>query len=168
MPNYFIEDHNIITFDEYFKNILSYQYSEFIEINEKNYLDEIRKDYQKDFFCSMIDNNIEPRWNENLLDKLEEYNSPFDYLIIDCENLQSYIETHDIFTWLIFDFVINLDMERVDKFHFIHSIIRSNVDFVIKLKRVSRNIKYYPLSHDTNAESFLCTTEDYRYDGLDI
>ncbi|QCX00113.1 hypothetical protein FGM00_08350 [Aggregatimonas sangjinii] len=168
MPNYFENRYNIITISEYFKNILSYQYSSHIEVCEKNYFIEIEKDYNKDFYCQMIDNDIEPRWGENLLDKLIDFNSPYDYMILDCENLESYIKLYNVFTWFILDFVYFLDMQEVDKFEFANSLIRYHkTDFVVKLKRVARNIREYPISKTEVDESFEYM-EDYRYDGLNF
>jgi hypothetical protein len=168
MPKYFNDQYNIITLGEYFNNILSYQYTSFIEIDDKNYFRKIQKDYFKDFYCAMIDNDVEPRWNENLLDKLVDFNSPYDYLILDSENLESYIKSYDIFTWLMLDFVYYLDMEKCGKFDFVNSLIRTeNINHIVKLKRIPRNIKYFPINAEEIKHNFLFI-EEYRYNGLEI
>lgn len=168
MPKYFNNDYNIITIGEYFNNILSYQYYDLIATYDKNYLSKIQKDYQKDFYCSMIDNDIDPTWNENLIDRLVDFNSPYDYLIIDCENIKSYIQLYDVFTWFLMDFVEYLDMEECEKFGFANSLIRTvNVDYIVKLKRIPRNIKYFPINMEDIDDQFLYI-ELYKYDGLKI
>jgi hypothetical protein len=168
MPKYFDDRYNIITLEEYVTNILSYQYSETIVINDKDYFSKIQKDYFKDFYCAMIDNDIEPRWNENLLDKLIDFNSPYDYLILDIANLEAYIDSYDVFTWVLLDIVNYVDMQDSDKFAFYNSLVMDHdLGFVIKLKRIARNIKYHPINIEDGETHFDYIT-DYKYDGLDI
>lgn len=168
MTKYINDKYNLISLGEYINNILSYQYSETMVIEDKDYLSKIEKNYHKDFYCSMIDNDIEPRWNENLLDKLIDFNSPYDYLILDSENIESYIDSYDLFTWVLLDFVNYVDMQESDKFDFFYSLIKDyNLGYVIKLKRIPRNIKYHPIDKE-DSETHFCYIEDYKYDGLDI
>lgn len=166
MPDYYNDKYNIITIGEYFNNLLSYQFKDTLEISGKEYFNAIQKDYFKDFYSSMIDQVIEPKWGENLLDKLEDYNSPNDYLIIDRDSIQSFLESYEIMVWFVLDLAYYLDMKEYDKFSFINNIIRAeNVDCVLKLKRVARNIKYYPISMD-EIENQFDYIELYKYDDL--
>lgn len=166
MPNYYNENYNIITIGEYFKNILSYQFVEILEISNKEYFNIIQKDCSKDFYCSMIDQDIEPKWGENLLDKLEDYNSPFDYLIIDRDSIKSYLDSYEIMVWFILDLGYYLDMEEYHKYNFVNSIIRiENMDYVIKLERVARNIKLHPI-YIKEIENQFDYIEEYKYDDL--
>lgn len=166
MPNYYNDKYNIITIGEYFNNILSYQFTNTLEIIDKEYFNVIQKDYFKDFYSSMIDQDIEPKWGENLLDKLVDYNSPFDYLILDRDNIESFLNSYEIMVCFILDLACYLDMEGNRKFNFVNNVIRvENVDFVVKLKRVARNIKYYPISMD-EIENQFDYIELYKYDDL--
>lgn len=166
MPKYFNDKYNIITIGEYFNNILSYQFSGILEIKDKEYFSSIQKDYFKDFYCSMIDQDIEPKWGENLLDNLEVYNSPFDYLIIDRDSIQSFLDSYEIMVWFILDLAYYLDMEEYQKFDFVNSIIRvENIDCAIKLERVARNIKLNPIFSE-EIENQFDYIELYNYNDL--
>lgn len=166
MIKYYNKLYNIISIGEYFKNILSYQFSNILGVSDKEYFNVIQKDYFKDFYCLMIDNNVEPRWGENLLDKLEDYTSPYDYLIIDRDSIQSFMDSYELMVWFILDLGYYLDMEEYHKFEFVNSIIRyENIDYAIKLKRIARNIKMYPVDVK-DVENQIDIIELYNYDDL--
>jgi anion-transporting ArsA/GET3 family ATPase len=166
MPNYYNAKYNIITIGEYLNNLLSYQFSGTLEISDKDYINNIQKDFLKDFYCSMIDQEIEPKLGENLLDKFEDYNSPFDYIIIDRDSIQSFLDSYEIMVWFVLDLGEYLDIVEYDKFNFIHSIIRvENMDCVIKLERVARNIKLHPV-YIEELENEFDYIEQYNYDDL--
>ena len=90
---YFNEEYNIILPQKYFSNLKSYEYSKILKVNDEGCFDTIQKDYFKDFYGSLIDSSVEPRWGENLLDKLELFNSPYDYFILDLEDIASRIDS---------------------------------------------------------------------------
>ena len=166
MPNYYNDNYNIITIGEYANNILSYQFLDTLIISDKEYFNTIQKDYFKDFYGSMIDQDIDTTWGENLLDKLAVFNSPFDYLIIDTDNIQSFLESYEIMVWFVLDLAHYLDTDKHKKFDFINNSIRAeNIDCVIKLKRVARNIGYNPLSIK-EIENQFDYIELYEYDNL--
>jgi len=59
-------------------------------------------------------------------------------------------------------------MEECDKFSFVESVLRhENIDLVVKLKRVARNIKLYPIDISEFKDD-IDYIEDYRYDDLEL
>ena len=143
MINYYNANYNIIQLRDYMKNIKLYSFDKIIEIDDKDYLNLIQKDYLKDFYSAMVDRNIETRWNEDLYDQLEFYNSPYDYFVMDIEDL---VNHYDDMVLVFSDLVLWLDMEEDEKFKFLYKLLRhSGPDYIIKVHRRARNIGCYPI-----------------------
>ena len=167
MPNYYKSNYNLITIGEYLNNILSYQFAGLIEVSDLDYTFKIEKDILKDFYISFIEEGIAPPANVSSLYNVQEYSS-FDYLIINSDSIRTHVDSYEVMVQFIFDFIHYLDMEECDKFSFVESVLRhENIDLVVKLKRVARNIKLYPIDISEFKDD-IDYIEDYRYDDLEL
>ena len=166
MPYYYNDEYNIITVGEYFNNILSYQFSNTLEITDKEYFNTIQKDYFKDFYSSMIDQDIEPKWGENLLDQLVDYNSPYDYLVLDQESLLNLLEESE-YQLTLMHILHHIDLDKSKKFDLLYKSIFMGSDYVFKFKRVLRDIKSYPIENSFIDELSVKLIE-YKYGDLNL
>lgn len=164
MPKYFIPKYNIITLYEYLKNIESYQFSEIIEVENKNYIEVIKEDFKKEFLNYLAINHM-PVDSENK-SILESFDNSYDYMIIDDENLENFFKYYNVFTWGILDLAYYFDMPEEQKFNFVYSVLRYvNLNLIIKVKRESRNLEIYPIEVEELKDQ-LMLTEEYNYDDL--
>lgn len=144
MANYHNSIYNIILPQEYLKNIYSYNFTKILTVKEKDYLNVIQKDFFKDYYCAMIDKGIEEKWGESLLDQIGDFNSPYDYFVIDRDDLENHLEP--VLDWFFADLVYDLDMEESEKFELLYHLLRAvDKDYVIKVERIARNIGRYPI-----------------------
>lgn len=144
MINYYDANYNIIQLGDYVKNIKQYSFDQLIEIDDKEYLNVIQKDYLKDFYSAMVDRDIETRWNDDLFDQWESHNSPFDYFVMDIDDLVSH---DDDMVKVLSDLVYWLDMKEDEKFKFLYKLLRDGGhDYIIKVRRTARNIGHYPIN----------------------
>jgi len=152
----------------YFKNINSYQYDCIIEVEEKKYSEFIYKDLLKNFYCKLIDSEIELEKESEYEDELIEKSSEYAYLIIDRDDIKSFCPTYELFIAFLMELVYFLDINEIDKFDVIYSLINyvgveykevdetyKTIDYVIKLKKVARNLKSHPIFEDNLEEVML-------------
>lgn len=162
MANYFNQNYNIITFYEYYKNIKTYQFSALLEIKGTDYITALKKDFRNEFFNYLLINELDFN-NEN---NLKNFKNPFDYIIVDNKNIEKFCKYYNIFTWQIIDFTYYLDMPEIQKFDFVHNVIRSvDFNYIIKIKRDFRDLEKYPIEVD-EIDDQLMFTKGYEYNNL--
>tara|TARA_A100000171_G_scaffold20297_2_gene18702 strand:- start:24702 stop:25241 length:540 start_codon:yes stop_codon:yes gene_type:complete len=171
-------DFNIITPSVYYKNIGSYQYDAIIEVKSKEYSKFIYKDLLKSFYCNLIDTDIDLKEESQYDDELIKKSSQYSYLIIDRSDIKSYCPTYELFISFLMELVYYLDINEVEKFDIIYSLINyvgidynyedesfTEIDYVIKLNNVARNLKSNPI-WDDNVEEIMTWVEGYNYNNL--
>jgi|GEM_PF-1983997 len=169
---------NIITPSVYYKNIRSYQYDSIIEVKSKEYSEFIYKDLLKAFYCNLIDNDIDLKEKSESNDDLITNSSKYSYIIIDRSDIKSYCPTYELFISFLMELVYFLDIKEIEKFDIIYSLINNigtdyndedksfiEIDFVIKLKNVARNLISDPIWED-NIEESMMWAEGYNYNNL--
>jgi hypothetical protein len=169
---------NIITPTEYYKNINSYQYNDIIEVKEKKYSEFIYKDLLKEFYCNLIDNDVELKEEVIINDDLVDKSSEYAYLIIDRDDIELFCKQYNLFITFLMELVYFLDIGEAEKFNIIYSIVNyvgvdfneknksfTSIDYIIKLKRVPRNLLTNPIFEE-DIEELMIWIEDYNYDNL--
>ena len=161
MVTYHDPIYNIILPQEYLKNIYSYNFTKILTVKEKDYLNVIQKDFFKDYYCAMIDKGIEENWGESLIEQIEDFNSPYDYFVIDRDDMLKYLKP--VLDWFLADLVYFLDMGQAEKFDLLYNFLRSvDEDYIIKVQRIARNLGAYPI-YDEEIDEMLGMIEGYEY-----
>jgi hypothetical protein len=159
MIKYINDTYNIILPKDYAVNLNSFEFSKFIEVvNPDDTFEVIQKEYHKDFYNSIIDRDIEPRWGYNLLDELVEFNSPYDFFIL---NLVEILDQQDIgFYEFLLNFIDVLDTDA-NKFSMLLQVHSMKV-LVVKVKRFPRNVGRFPFI-ENRQQSLIYFLEDVNY-----
>lgn len=164
MTKYFKKDLNLITFFEYYNNIISYQFFDVIEIEGKDYSKAIKKDINQEFLNYLNINEYNIKSNQQFV--YNNYSHPYDYIIVDNESLEKFCEYYNVFTWDILDFTYYIDMPEDLKFEFIYGAIRAvNFNLIVKLKKEPRDLSVNPVNLN-ELESNIMSTEGYEYNGI--
>lgn len=148
MKKYILLDQKILNPEYLLKNILQFSYEKLLFVEQNSSLiDAINREFFKDCYVYMVDNDIEIRYGEDYIDYMSEYSSSYSYLILNTNELND--ELPDDIVQILLDFITILDTDK-NKFNLFNDVysLYSNHNIIIKFHEIPRNLSRFEISEN--------------------